>query len=468
DGPRLAGVSSVNSQGEVYHVVLEGRDSCTAHVCPAGAPRAALFWLDVAELDELARLEGELQLRARGWHQSHRRKPRQPLALVARSIEELELAIEQARLAVAKGERRQGQAGVFYSPQPLGGQVAFIYPGSGNHFAGMTRELMVAFPEVARQLDATTERLADHAVPELIVPYRQEWSEGWQQRANRAIEADAHAPIFGQVMAGITATRVVNLFGLTPEAVIGYSLGESAGLFSSGVWTERDVMFGRIMNSDLFTRQLGGECLAAKQRFGPDFVWKVAVVNRPAAAVRQALAEGCDLLIVNTGEECVIGGHAPAVAATVERLACEAFYLEGITTVHSSVLEPVKQAYYDLHLLKTTPRPGLRFYSGNWARAFEPSAERAAQSIVDNALKGIDYAATIEAAYADGVRIFLEMGPHGSCARMVSRILGDRPHLARSVSLPGESETFTLLKLLAAAAAEGLEIDMSPLYDLSE
>ena len=39
---------------------------------------------------------------------------------------------------------------VFYSPRPLGrnGQVAFVFPGSGNDFAGMGRDLAAAFPQL--------------------------------------------------------------------------------------------------------------------------------------------------------------------------------------------------------------------------------------------------------------------------------------------------------------------------------
>ena len=42
----------------------------------------------------------------------------------------------------------------------------------------------------------------------------------------------------------------------------------------------------------------------------------------------------------------------------------------------------------------------------------------------------------IEAAYRDGVRVFIEIGPGNSCSRMIGKILADRPHLARSTRPP--------------------------------
>ena len=44
---------------------------------------------------------------------------------------------------------------VFYAPSPLGpkAKVAFVYPGSGNQFDGMGRDLSAQWPEVLRRLN---------------------------------------------------------------------------------------------------------------------------------------------------------------------------------------------------------------------------------------------------------------------------------------------------------------------------
>ena len=45
---------------------------------------------------------------------------------------------------------------LFYSPAPLGrdGKIAFVFPGSGNHFPGMGMELSSRWPEIFRRQDA--------------------------------------------------------------------------------------------------------------------------------------------------------------------------------------------------------------------------------------------------------------------------------------------------------------------------
>ena len=85
-------------------------------------------------------------------------------------------------------------------------------------------------------------------------------------------------------------------------------------------------------------------------------------------------------------------------------------------------------------------------------------------SIRDQAVKGFDFPAVISRAYADGVRIFLEMGPHASCTGMIGTILKDRPHLAASVCVRGEDDGLTLLKFLGTLAAHRIPVDLDRLY----
>ncbi len=72
----------------------------------------------------------------------------------------------------------------------------------------------------------------------------------------------------------------------------------------------------------------------------------------------------------------------------------------------------------------------------------------------------------IEAAYRDGVRLFVEMGPGASCTRMIAAILGDRPHRARSVCAPGADGDSAVLRLLAMLCTERIAVDLRPLYGM--
>ncbi|MCG6907217.1 MAG: hypothetical protein LJE63_11430 [Desulfobacteraceae bacterium] len=499
EGPRRAVAAAMTSAGGCMHVLLEGVEAAPAATGhqkthrqrphPAGELPYGLFCVSASDRDGLTagleRLERHLKQQgpaaaiaslARSWHRSAAPEGAAALgvAIIAGSRERLKHWIREARGAVREGAavRLNGPEGVCFTPAPLGpgGQVAFVYPGSGNHFLGMGRAIGVRWPEVLRRMDAATAHLKSQMLPDAILPRRSAWGPGWEKAALAQLAADPLKPIFGQVVHGGLMTNLVRRFMPAPDAAIGYSLGESAALFALGAWPDRGQMLARMAATDLFSTQLAGPCRAARQAWGisadQPFTWTVAVVDRAADAVRPAIARHrhTRLLIVNTPEECVIGGDAQALQAVIAELGCNAFFLDGVVTVHSDAAQPVRQAYRELHLFPTTAPPGIRFYSCAAGRAYELSAASAADAILAQALHGFDFTATVEQAYADGLRIFVEMGPQASCSRMIGRILIDRPHLAVSASVRGEDEPLTVLKLLGHLWTHRLPMSLDFLY----
>ncbi len=490
DSSRRAGVSVVGVDGSCAHVVLEGWEKLTPRaeaerLAPLGPGAEFLFPLAGETPAELLRGLGELRRTAveaqdhdlfpiaREWQirQEGMGSKLLALALVARDGAELQELADQAtsHLTANPDQPIDGtitplhlRDRLFYSPAPLGreGKVAFVFPGSGNHFPGMGMELSSRWPEILRRQDRANLYLRSQFQPELF----------WNGAPAAELDRDHRAVIFGQVALGTMVSDLVRSFGVEPNAVIGYSLGESAGLFSLGAWRDRDGMLARMNASTLFTRDLAGECRAARRtwRFpeGKPVEWSLGVVDVPAREVRRALRETprVYLLIVNTPDECVVGGDAKGVKRLVAMLGCRFFPLQGVTTVHCEVARDVAEPYRSLHLFPTTPPAGVTFYRGARGDAYTVTRESAADAILAQAVEGIDYPAVIEAAYADGARLFLEMGPGGSCSRMIGRILAGRPHLARSACHSGQEPVGAVLRLLAQLVAERVPVDLAPLY----
>ncbi|QXE92021.1 type I polyketide synthase [Geomonas subterranea] len=487
EGARQAGVSVFGVDGSVSHVVLQGYDKVSGRasveqVAPLGGWDEFLFCITGTNRQELA--EGVQQLR-----ETAERKPAPEMALlsrrvckessasgaplavslVARSADELaSLCLQGERIlrsdaAYAEAVLHPSQRDrLFFNAKPIGksGKIGFVYPGSGNHFAGMGMELSARWPEVYRRQDAENLYLREQFQPEHF----------WNGAPIDSVHENHLAVIFGQVATGCAVTDVVQRFGINPSAVISYSLGESAGLFATRTWTERDLMLTRMKASTLFTRDLAGECRAAREAWGEpegkEINWSIGVVDAPAREVRRALKKTSRvyLLIVNTPDECVIGGDVKWVKHLVAMLDCRFFPLQGVTTVHCEVARQVANAYRDLHVFNTTPPAGVTFYSGAAGSAYQVNRRSAAESILAQAVEGIDYPKVIEAAYDEGIRYFIEMGPGASCSRMIGRILNNRPHVARSVCQPGTDANSAVLRLLAQLTAERVPVDLEPLF----
>ncbi|MEB3224133.1 MAG: beta-ketoacyl synthase N-terminal-like domain-containing protein [Candidatus Sericytochromatia bacterium] len=497
-GPRRAGVNLLGRDGTACHVVLSAPEAQPSRARerasrerhrPLGRPRQGLFALAAPDRDGLAAQLDALQATAvaapqaggselaeRWWRSQGVGTGALGLALVARDGAEVLERIREARLALA-GERQPGSdtanpgASVFHSSLPLGpGPLAFVYPGSGNHFVGMDAELWAAFPWVPRRQDSETTTLLSQVRPHRTLPWRGGWPEGWQAEADAALAVDTRTTLLTQVAHGALMTDLVSAFGVRPQAVLGLSLGETAGLVATRAWTDRDELTRRMVASKLFTVELGGRCAAAARAWGLSAgvpaAWRVGAVDRSAEAVRAAL-EGLPrayLLIVTGPAECVVGGDPGAVDALVGRLGCSLVPLEGITTVHCEVATQVQASYRALHDLPTSPPAGVAFYSGRWGHRYAVDRDTAADSILAQALGTVDYPAVVRAAYADGVRHFVELGPRNSCSRLIRNVLGDVPHLARSACQRGPEPIGVVLRLLAHLHAERVPIDLAPLY----
>lgn len=366
-------------------------------------------------------------------------------------------AAEAARLMTAVTERRDdlrptdaalGEP-VFVAchANVLPPELAFVFPGSGNATPKMGRELVKRFPTACGDDGlASDARDAD--------------------RSGEGVDSVV-AGIIRQVRFGQLVTRILNRVGLRPNAALGFSLGESAALVAMGAWPATAELFERLRSSPLFTEELTGPCHAARRfwRWPEDrpFEWSVCLVRGPAETVGASLdpTRPTRLLAVLSPAECVVGGEAAAVTEWRQQRRWPAVPLTGIAAVHGPMARSIEPAYRALHLLPTAAVPGVRFYSGAWGRAYVPDPTTAAASITAAAMDCLNFRRTIDAAYADGVRVFVEIGPGSSCTRAIRDTLGDRPHQA--FSLHGADEVRSLMLGLARLFVLGYPVDWAAL-----
>jgi len=493
DGPRTACCASVTMDGSCGHILLQEHEAPDQTplelIQPLSTDTATGFFAITGDtpqqlVERLAQLEtyvkdsigpATVESAAARWMASQPPQSGHKLAivLIIQPDQHPEALFQKARLAIDSERSDSFSKQVFYTARPMGtdAKVVWVYPGSGNHYLGMGRELALRFPATVADMDRQTARLKTQFRPWHLMPWRQSWQPQWEKDADRRLQSDPLNMIFGQVVFGSLMTDTLKRFSIPADALIGYSLGESAALFAHGVWSDRGDMLTRMQATDLFTTQLAGPCQSLHRAWNITETqpanWKVAVVNRPSSRVQKILSdiEHVRLLIVNTPEECVIGGLAPAVERAVAALACQAVYLDGVVTVHCDAARPVAKDYRQLHRFPTTTIPGLEVYSCSWGKSYAVTPDSVADSIEKQAVDGFDFTRTINQAYADGGRVFLEAGPRASCSRMIDRILADKPHLAVAANQGNTNEVNALLRCLARLFTERVPMDLSTLYN---
>ncbi len=468
DGPRQALLCVNSLMGGMVQLIAEGVESYAQPPVEAVSTLLCVYGCDsdrllqaIEECREqfVQASESSVAAIADRWHQHHVWEPGAlTVSMVASDTSRFIALLREARSCV-EGNMRPTSSELFYEPKPLvhqGGRLAFVFPGSGNHYNGMSRQLSVSAAAVLDQNDMRHQHLLDQFAG----------GRFWQ---NVPVSEHDHPTLLcSQIWASTFVYDIFRQMGVKGEAMIGYSLGETASLFASGCWHERDRMLARIRDTDLFTDQLGSGFVAIREHWGFDVSepvnWRMAMVQAPVERVCEVLTQSFAkqmiyLLIINTNTECVVGGDEEILACFAAELGVVLHPINGATTVHCEVVRPVAEAYRNLHLQNTRSVAGMTHYSCHLGRSYQVNAESAADSILGMALETFDFRRLIETAYADGVRLFVETGPGAACTRMIDNILGEREHLACSASYSRVHEYTSLLQAAGRIAAHGVALN---------
>jgi acyl transferase domain-containing protein/3-hydroxymyristoyl/3-hydroxydecanoyl-(acyl carrier protein) dehydratase len=370
------------------------------------------------------------------------------LAILAADGEELSKRAETARRHIEDGT--PPGPGVHFSSSPVQGELAWVFSGAGSAYAGMGQPLLQAIPELGTTLRGRHPAAAAALAapwPEQVPPLQRLWS----------------ASALCQLHAALTQ----DLLGLRPDAVIGYSSGESNSLFATGTWTDLSEMISDARAGELFTEEIGGAMGAVKQAWGKDVQWETWTVLAPVDEV-QALVDAQEhvyLSVIHSDTDCIVAGDAAACARicdAVGRQRCLRLHYD--LAVHVPELNAVREPWLDLHRREVCVQPDVRIYSGGHGAAYTPSEEACAEAILSQANQTLDFRKVIEAAWQGGVRIFVEHGPQGSCSRWIRDILGDREAVVVPLDRKGAGLT-SVLEAAAALWAAGSDLDLAALID---
>jgi 3-hydroxymyristoyl/3-hydroxydecanoyl-(acyl carrier protein) dehydratase/1-acyl-sn-glycerol-3-phosphate acyltransferase len=251
---------------------------------------------------------------------------------------------------------------------------------------------------------------------------------------------------------------------LQPQAAIGFCSGETNALFALGAWRDMDALRVDIDEAGLYSRELAGEFAAVKRAWKePGSVrWSSWRLLAPIERVREALAgeTRAYLSILNAPGDCVVAGDADACRRVVDRVGPErARSLAYDVAVHCPEMAEYRDEWRRLHRRPTFPVPGVRFYTHATLDHYAPTADSAADALLGQAMGTVDFPRLILKAWQDGVRVFVEHGPQGGCTHWISRILGEREHLAVALDLAGESPLRQAAHAVAELVAAGVSVD---------
>jgi acyl transferase domain-containing protein/NAD(P)H-dependent flavin oxidoreductase YrpB (nitropropane dioxygenase family) len=452
---RTGSVSAFGFGGTNFHAVLE------SHGAPSGAAvahwPAELFVLRgnshadvlalVERLDAIAGSEAPPALRdlAFAAAQSNLAAP-VSFAIVAANLGDLRAKFG----AVRKGEAADDvHVAHPVDPNTPDGSVAFLFPGQGSQRPGMLGDLFASFSEMRELLELGRPFLGRLFPGGAYTPE----TRAAQQRA--ITDTRVAQPMLGIVE--LALARLLERAGVRPAMAAGHSYGELVALAVMNAF-DADTL---VALSEARARSI---LEAASGEPGT-----MAAVRAPLARVEELLGRDAGVTIANHNapDQVVIAGPALAIAEACTRLAAahiEAKAIPVACAFHSPIVAGAS-ATFAAHLERAEIyAPSGPVYANATAKPYEASDEAVRATLSCQIALPVRFVDEIEAMYARGARVFVEVGPGGVLTDLVRRILADRPHVGIATDKSGGPGVTGYLSALARLIAAGVAVNVESLF----
>ncbi|MBD2726430.1 SDR family NAD(P)-dependent oxidoreductase [Nostoc sp. FACHB-892] len=457
--PRRAGVSSLGIGGTNAHVILEEAPSVT---------RVEKQKRDYQLLVLSAKTDSALETATKNFAQHLRQHPELNLADVAYTLQVGRGVFDYRRVVVCQSTQEAINALETVDPQqvlthfqePTQRSITFMFPGQGAQYVGMGKELYQTEPRFREQVDRCCLLLKPHLGLDLrSVIYPHESEKEVTEQLKQTSLAQPALFVIEYALAQLWMS-----WGISPQAMIGHSIGEYVAACLAGVMSLEDALTLVAVRGRLMHQMPTGAMLS---------------VSASAAEVKTFLNEDLALAASNAPSLCVVSGSYDAVEKIAEKLTAKGIECRSLHTshaFHSQMMEPMLEPFIaELKKVKLNP-PQIPFISnltGTWISAHEATsldywAQHLRQTVQFSDGLSVLLQESEQLRCAPGDRILLEVGPGRTLCTLVKQ---HTQQAAGQVVLPSlrhpqdeKSDVNFLLNILGRLWLAGVEINWSGFY----
>ncbi|MBC7975033.1 MAG: acyltransferase domain-containing protein, partial [Myxococcales bacterium] len=238
--------------------------------------------------------------------------------------------------------------------------MAFVFPGGGTQYANMGRALYATEPVFREHID----RCAEISRAQLGVDLRA-WmypAPADAEVADRQLREPRHS-VPAVWMTSYALAQQLLSWGITPQHMLGHSVGEYVAACVAGVLSVEDALTLATFRALVFERATAADRGASLS------------VNLGEAALRPLLPPTVDIAVVSTPSSCVASGPSPGIAKLEQLLTEREVVFKRLhigAAVHSSLMDPVMAEVTERARGITVHPPRIPYGSNLHGRRIEP------------------------------------------------------------------------------------------------
>ena len=441
EGPRRAGVSAIGVGGVNAHVVLEeppclqGSTSRQRRevLCVSGRSEAAVRDA-AAQLGSYLDARRETPLPDAAYTLACGRKAHEFRIAVAAEESGPALAFRLENAAVSRAKKRQ---------------VAFLFPGQGSQFVGMGKSLY----DSERVFRETVDTCAAIVRPLLGLDLRDAIFSGAETEAGHALLEQTSITQPALFVTEFALAALWQAWGVTPQTMIGHSVGEYVAAAVAGVMSLEDAL--RLVT-------LRGRMMGAL----PDGTMLSVPLGQES--VTKYLSGVISLAALNAPRSSVVAGATPAIEELEKRLEEDGISSRRLKTshaFHSSMMDPMLAEYEAEVARIRLHAPKLPFVSsvtGTWITDAEATSS---QYWAHGCRQPVRFADAVRTLVSDGTNVLLEVGPGRTLVSLARQsTVGEVMAVASFSPATGRQEAGTVEDALAVLWSSGVAVDWQAVY----
>ncbi len=384
------------------------------------------------------------------------------LAIVAADLDHLRQKLQQALIILQESPQTSFSLlqGIYYGVNINPGKVMMLFPGQDSEYCGMGSDLANTFATClnvwndASRLSNKQDNLSLTQV--VFPPAATSWEE--YQRYEQRLANPAWAQL-ALTVAGLAQFQLLQqILKINPDYVAGHGFGELTALCIAGV-LDLPTLSAIVNKQDELIRQIA-QVPSALLRVSYPIEKILAFVNNNQLDVTPAQLNSPNQLVLAGSLESINTAEALFTQTKIkcQRLAVE----EGLYSYLVESLYQPLHAFFD-HLPFATPQ--IPVYANATGKPYPTEAVQIRQLLAKQLVSPILFNEQIEQAYQQGVRTFIEVGPHNVLTSLVGQCLSRREFHAISLDRKGEKGATALWHALGRLIVIGLNPQLMALWE---